>query len=43
MYRENPDLGDKGGGSLLEQVATRRQTDYPEMTKPYKELERMCR
>ena len=43
VYLQDPDMADQGGGTLLEQVASKREMDYPEMTKPVRELDRICR
>lgn len=42
-YRDNPDLGDKSGGTLLEQMMEKRHLPFFDYTKPYRELDKMCR
>ena len=41
-YRDNPDIGDDGGGALLEQMMEKKKLKFPPNSKPYKELEAMC-
>jgi len=42
-YREDPDQALKYGGAFQEQVAAARHVKIPPNTKPYKELEAICR
>ena len=42
-YRDDPDLGIKEGGALLEQMMEKRKLPFAPNTKPYKELEDTCR
>ncbi len=43
VYREDPDMALKYGGTFQEQVAAARHIKIPPNTKPYKELEATCR
>lgn len=42
-YRDDPALGYRGGGALQELAAAARKMKMPPNTKPYKQLEAMCR
>jgi peptidoglycan/xylan/chitin deacetylase (PgdA/CDA1 family) len=42
-YRFDPDIGYAGGGTMEELVAKVKSINYPDNTKPYKELEKICR
>jgi peptidoglycan/xylan/chitin deacetylase (PgdA/CDA1 family) len=42
-YKDDPDVASVGGGAQLEQLMDKRKLKYPANTKPYKELEGMCR
>ena len=42
-YQDDPDIGEAGGGSQLELIMERRHIPFPANSKPYKELEAMCR
>ena len=42
-YKDDPDLGIPGGGALLEQMMQSKKLKFPPNTKPYKELDAMCR
>jgi len=42
-YRFDPDIGHPGGGTLEELVAAVKGVNFPDNTKPYKQLDRMCR
>jgi peptidoglycan-N-acetylglucosamine deacetylase len=42
-YQEDPDIGDAGGGTLLELMMEKHRLKMPANTKPYKQLEAMCR
>ena len=41
-YRDDPDIGDAGGGSHLELMLESRQLPFPPNSKPYKELAAKC-
>jgi peptidoglycan/xylan/chitin deacetylase (PgdA/CDA1 family) len=41
-YRDDPDIGDPGGGSFLELMTEKKGIKYSANLKPYKELEGMC-
>lgn len=43
VYREDPDIALKYGGSFQEQVVAARHLKFPTNTKPYKQLEATCR
>jgi len=43
VYREDPDMALKYGGAFQEQIAATRHVKFPPNSKPYKELEAMCR
>jgi hypothetical protein len=42
-YAFDPNVGHPGGGTLQELVSSVRKVNYPDNTKPYQELDRMCR
>jgi hypothetical protein len=42
-YRFDPNIGYPGGGTLQELVAKVKGVNFPDNTKPYKQLDRMCR
>jgi peptidoglycan-N-acetylglucosamine deacetylase len=42
-YRDDPDIGEPAGGAFLELMMQKRKLTFPANTKPYKELEAMCR
>jgi peptidoglycan/xylan/chitin deacetylase (PgdA/CDA1 family) len=42
-YRDDPDIGDPTGGAFLELMMQKKKVKFPENSKPYKELEAMCR
>lgn len=42
-YLDDADMGDKGGGGLLEQLMEKRKLKFPPNSKPYKQLEATCR
>jgi peptidoglycan/xylan/chitin deacetylase (PgdA/CDA1 family) len=42
-YRDDPDIGEASGGTLLELMMQKKQLKFPPNSKPYKELEAMCR
>jgi peptidoglycan/xylan/chitin deacetylase (PgdA/CDA1 family) len=42
-YRDDPDIGERNGGAFLELMLQKKQLKFPASTKPYKELEAMCR
>jgi len=42
-YQDDPDIGEATGGTLLELMMQKKKIKFPENTKPYKELEAMCR
>jgi peptidoglycan/xylan/chitin deacetylase (PgdA/CDA1 family) len=43
VYREDPDIGEPAGGAFLELMMQKKQIKFPPNSKPYKELEAMCR
>jgi peptidoglycan-N-acetylglucosamine deacetylase len=43
VYREDPDIGEPAGGAFLELMMQKQQIKFPPNSKPYKELEAMCR
>ena len=43
VYRFDPDIGYPGGGTLEELVSKVKGVNYPDNSKPYKELEKICR
>ena len=42
-YRDDPDIGEPGGGTFLELMMQKKKIKFPANSKPYKELEAMCR
>ena len=42
-YQDDPDIGDPTGGAHLELMMRSRKLEFPPNTKPYKELDGMCR
>ena len=42
-YRDDPDIGDPAGGAFLELMMRKKKIMFPPNSKPYKELEAMCR
>jgi hypothetical protein len=42
-YRDDPDIGEPSGGAFLELMMQKRKLKFPANSKPYKELEAMCR
>ena len=42
-YQDDPDIGEPSGGTFLELMMQKKQLKFPTNTKPYKELEAMCR
>jgi peptidoglycan-N-acetylglucosamine deacetylase len=42
-YRDDPDIGEPPGGTLLELMMQKKKLKFPPNSKPYKELEAMCR
>jgi peptidoglycan-N-acetylglucosamine deacetylase len=42
-YRDDPDIGEPGGGAFLELMLQKKKIKFPANSKPYKELEEMCR
>ena len=42
-YQDDPDIGEPSGGTFLELMMQKKQLKFPVNTKPYKELEAMCR
>jgi peptidoglycan-N-acetylglucosamine deacetylase len=42
-YRDDPDIGEPSGGAFLELMMQRNKLKFPANSKPYKELEAMCR
>jgi peptidoglycan-N-acetylglucosamine deacetylase len=42
-YRDDPDIGDATGGAHLELMMRSKKLAFPPNTKPYKELDAMCR
>jgi peptidoglycan/xylan/chitin deacetylase (PgdA/CDA1 family) len=42
-YRDDPDIGEAGGGTFLELMMQKEKIKFPPNSKPYKELEAMCR
>jgi peptidoglycan/xylan/chitin deacetylase (PgdA/CDA1 family) len=42
-YRDDPDIGEPTGGTLLELMAEKKKLRFPANSKPYKELDSMCR
>jgi peptidoglycan/xylan/chitin deacetylase (PgdA/CDA1 family) len=42
-YRDDPDIGEPTGGALLELMMRKKKLAFPENSKPYKELDGICR
>jgi peptidoglycan-N-acetylglucosamine deacetylase len=42
-YQDDPDIGEAAGGTFLELMMQNRKIKFPPNSKPYKELETMCR
>jgi peptidoglycan-N-acetylglucosamine deacetylase len=42
-YRDDPDIGEPSGGTFLELMMQKKKIKFPANSKPYKELEAMCR
>ncbi len=42
-YRDDPDIGDPTGGAFLELMVEKKKLPFPANSKPYKELDSMCR
>jgi peptidoglycan/xylan/chitin deacetylase (PgdA/CDA1 family) len=42
-YRDDPDIGEPTGGALLELMMQKKKLKLPKNTKPYKELDGICR
>jgi peptidoglycan-N-acetylglucosamine deacetylase len=42
-YQDDPDIGEPSGGAFLELMMQKRKLKFPANSKPYKELEAMCR
>lgn len=42
-YQDDPDIGEPMGGTFLELMMQRNKIKFPDNSKPYKELEAMCR
>jgi peptidoglycan/xylan/chitin deacetylase (PgdA/CDA1 family) len=42
-YQDDPDIGERSGGAFLELMLQKKKLVSPPNTKPYKELEAMCR
>jgi peptidoglycan-N-acetylglucosamine deacetylase len=42
-YRGDPDIGEPGGGAFLELMLQKKKIKFPANSKPYKELDAMCR
>jgi peptidoglycan/xylan/chitin deacetylase (PgdA/CDA1 family) len=42
-YRDDPDLAEKDGGAELELMMEKKKLKFPPNTKPYQELDAMCR
>jgi peptidoglycan-N-acetylglucosamine deacetylase len=42
-YQDDPDIGEPSGGAFLELMVQKRKLKFPANSKPYKELEAMCR
>jgi peptidoglycan-N-acetylglucosamine deacetylase len=43
VYQEDPDIGEPAGGAFLELMMQMKKIKFPPNSKPYKELEAMCR
>jgi len=42
-YRDDPDIGEPSGGTLLELMMQKKRLKFPPNSKPYKELDAICR
>jgi peptidoglycan/xylan/chitin deacetylase (PgdA/CDA1 family) len=42
-YQDDPDIGESTGGSFLELMMKKKKIPFPPNSKPYKELEALCR
>jgi peptidoglycan-N-acetylglucosamine deacetylase len=42
-YRDDPDIGEPNGGTFLELMMQKKKIKFPANSKPYRELEAMCR
>jgi peptidoglycan-N-acetylglucosamine deacetylase len=42
-YQDDPDIGEPTGGAFLELMVQKKKIKFPPNSKPYKELEAMCR
>jgi peptidoglycan/xylan/chitin deacetylase (PgdA/CDA1 family) len=42
-YRDDPDIGEPSGGAFLELMVQKNRLKFPPNTKPYKDLEAMCK
>jgi peptidoglycan/xylan/chitin deacetylase (PgdA/CDA1 family) len=42
-YAFDPDIGMKSGGTLMELVAAVKKVNFPDNTKPYNQLDKLCR
>ena len=42
-YQDDPDIGEPAGGTFLELMLQKKKLKFPANSKPYKELEAMCR
>ena len=42
-YRDDPDIGEPTGGAFLELMMQKKKIKFPPSSKPYKELDAMCR
>jgi peptidoglycan/xylan/chitin deacetylase (PgdA/CDA1 family) len=42
-YQDDPDIGEPNGGTFLELMLEKKKIKFPANSKPYKELEAMCR
>ena len=43
VYRDDPDIGERTGGAFLELMMQKKKLKFPPNSKPYKELDAMCR
>jgi peptidoglycan-N-acetylglucosamine deacetylase len=43
VYQDDPDIGEASGGTSLELMMQKKRIKFPSNTKPYKQLEAMCR
>jgi peptidoglycan-N-acetylglucosamine deacetylase len=42
-YQDDPDVGERTGGAFLELMMRKKKIEFPPNSKPYRELEAMCR